>query len=54
MSKRSKIYHSTPVGCNAMYVEDVEDSFGKEHDTSELITFLNIQWIFNPEKVLES
>ena len=44
---------STPMGCNAMYVEDV----GDEKRTCTHIfphNFLNIQWIFNPEKVLES
>ena len=41
------------MGCNAMYVEDV----GDEKRTCTHIfphNFLNIQWIFNPEKVLES
>ena len=33
-------------GLNGMHVEDVEDVFAHN--------FLNIQWIFNPEKVLES
>ena len=37
---------STPMGCNTMYVEDVEDVFTNN--------FPNIQWIFNPEKVLKS
>ena len=43
---------STPMGCNAMYVEDV----GDEKRTCTHIfphNFLNIEWIFNPEKVLE-
>ena len=44
---------NTHKGCNAMYVEDVED--GKRTYTHILAhNFLNIQWIFNPEKVLES
>ena len=44
---------NTPKGCNAMYVEDVED--GKRTYTHILAhNFLNIQWIFNPQKVLES
>ena len=41
-----------PKGCNAMYVEDVED--GKRtyiHIFAH--NFLNVQKIFNPEKVLE-
>ena len=44
---------STPMGCNAMYVKDV----GDEKRTCTHIfphNCLNIQWIFNPEKVLES
>ena len=42
-----------PKCCNAMYVEDVED--GKEHtDTFYAHNFLNIEQIFNPQKVLES
>ena len=44
---------STPMGCNDMYVEDV----GDEKRTCTHIfphNFLNIQWIFNPENVLES
>ena len=44
---------NTPKGCNAMYVEDVED--GKRTYTHILAhNFLNTQWIFNPKKVLES
>ena len=44
---------NTHKGCNAMYVEDVED--GKRTYTHILAhNFLNIQWIFNPQKVLES
>ena len=41
---------NTPKGCNAMYVED-----GKRTYTHILAhNFLNTEWIFNPEKVLES
>ena len=44
---------NTPKGCNAMYVEDVED--GKRTYTHILAhNFLNTWWIFNPKKVLES
>ena len=44
---------NTPKGCNAMYVEDVED--GKRTYTHIFAhNFLNIQPIFNPQKVLES
>ena len=44
---------NTSKGCNAMYVKDVED--GKRTYTHILVhNFLNIQWIFNPKKVLES
>ena len=44
---------NTPKGCNAMYVEDVED--GKRTYTHIYAhNFLNIQPIFNPQKVLES
>ena len=44
---------STPKGCNAIYVGDIED--GKRTYTHILAhKFLNTQWIFNPEKVLES
>ena len=44
---------STPKGCNAMSVEDVED--GKRTYTHILAhNFLNTSWIFNPKKVLES
>ena len=44
---------NTPKGCNAMYVEDVED--GKATYTHIFAhNFLNIQRIFNPQKVLES
>ena len=42
-------WSSTPMGCNAMYVGDVED---KKHVLAH--NFLNIQQIFNSEKVLES
>ena len=53
MSKASKIDQITPKGCNAMYVEDVKD--GKRTYT-HIVTdnFLNIQPIFNPQKVLRS
>ena len=44
---------NTPKRCNAMYVEDVKD--GKKTYTHIFAhNFLNIQPIFNPEKVLES
>ena len=44
---------NTPKGCNAMYVEDVEDGKGTcIHIFAH--NFLNIQLIFNPQKVLES
>ena len=44
---------NTPKGCNTMYVEDVED--GKRAYTHIFAhNFLNIQLIFNPQKVLES
>ena len=44
---------NTPKGCNAMYVKDVED--GKRTYTHILAhNFLNIKWIFNLKKVLES
>ena len=44
---------NTPKGCNAMYVEDVED--GKRTSTHIFThNFLNIQLIFNLQKVLES
>ena len=44
---------NTPKGCNAMYVEDVED--GKRTYTHIFPhNFLNIQLIFNPQKVLRS
>ena len=44
---------NTHKGCNAMYVEDVED--GKRTYTHIFAhNFLNIQWIFNPQKVLRS
>ena len=42
---------NTPKGCNAMYVEDVEDGKGTyTHIFAH--NFLNIQLIFNPQKVL--
>ena len=41
---------NTHKGCNAMYVED-----GKRTYTHIFAhNFLNIQWIFNPQKVLRS
>ena len=44
---------NTPKGCNAMYVEDIED--GKRIYTPIFAhNFLNIQLIFNPQKVLRS
>ena len=44
---------NTPEGCNAMYVKDIED--GKRTYTHIFAhNFLNIQPIFNPQKVLES
>ena len=44
---------NTHKGCNAMYVEDVED--GKRTYTHIFAhNFLNIQPIFNPQKVLRS
>ena len=43
----------TPKGCNAVYVEDVKD--GKRTYTHTFAyNFLNIQPIFNPQKVLKS
>ena len=41
---------STPMGCNAMYVEDEKGTYTHIFPHH----FLNIQWIFYPEKVLES
>ena len=46
MSKMSKIMCIECNGLNGMHVEDVEDVFAHN--------FLNFQWIFNPEKVLEN
>ena len=43
----------TPKGCNAMYVEDVEDG-KRTYRHIYAHNFLNIQPIFNPQKVLES
>ena len=44
---------NTHKGCNAMYVEDVED--GKRTYTHIFAhNFLNIQLIFNPQKVFRS
>ena len=45
-----EVRSNTPKGCNAMYVED-----GKRTYTHIFVhNFLNIQPIFNPQKVLES
>ena len=44
---------NTPKGCNAMYVKDVEDG-KRTYKHIFAHNFLNIQPIFNPEKVLES
>ena len=53
MSKMLKIDQIHYKGCNAMYVEDVKD--GKRIYTHIFAhNFLNIQPIFNPEKVLGS
>ena len=38
---------------NAMFVETV-DTTVKTHPHNPAHNFLNIQWIFNPQKVLES
>ena len=44
---------NTPKGCNAMYVKDIKD--GKRTYTNIFAhNFLNIQPIFNPQKVLRS
>ena len=53
MLKTSKDRSNTPKGYNALYVKDVKD--GKRTYTHIFAhNFLNIQLIFNPEKVLES
>ena len=44
---------NTPKGCNAVYVEDIEDG-KKTYIHIFAHNFLNIQPIFNPQKVLES
>ena len=44
---------NAPKGCNAMYVEDVEDG-KRTYRHIYAHNFLNIQSIFNPQKVLES
>ena len=44
---------NTPKGCNAMYVEDVED-WKRTYTHIFAHNFLNTKWIFNPKKVLES
>ena len=44
---------NTPEGCNAMYVKDIKD--GKRTYTHILAhNFLNIELIFNQEKVLRN
>ena len=43
---------NAPKGCNAMYVKDVEDG-KRTHRHIYAHNFLNIQLIFNPQKVLE-
>ena len=44
---------NTHKGCNAMYVEDVEDG---ERTYTHIIAhnFINTQLIFNPQKILRS
>ena len=44
---------NAPKGCNTMYVEDVEDG-KRTYRHIYAHNFLNIQPIFNPQKVLES
>ena len=44
---------NTPKGCNAMYVEDIED-VKRTYTHIFAHNFLNIQPIFNPQRVLES
>ena len=44
---------NAPKGCNAMYVEDVEDG-KRTYRHIYANNFLNIQPIFNPQRVLES
>ena len=44
---------NAPKCCNAMYVEDVEDG-KRTYRHIYAHNFLNIQLIFNPQKVLES
>ena len=44
---------NAPKGCNAMYVKDVEDG-KRTYRHIYAHNFLNIQPIFNPQKVLES
>ena len=52
-AKDIKDRSNTPEGCNAMYVKDIKD--GKRTYTHIFAhNFLNIQPIFNPEKVLKS
>ena len=49
---------NTPKGCHAMYVEDVEDkkTYAYTYTYIHIFAhnFLNISWIFNLKKVLES
>ena len=44
---------NTPKGCNAMYVKDIKDE-KRTYTHIFAHNVLNIQLIFNPEKVLES
>ena len=44
---------NTPKGCIAMYVEDVKDE-KRTYTHSFAHNFLNIQPIFNPQKVLRN
>ena len=44
---------NTPKGCNAVYVKDIEDG-NRTYTHIFAPNFLNIQPIFNPQKVLES
>ena len=51
--KHVKDRSHTPKGCNTMYVEDIEDG-KRTYRHIYAHNFLNIQPIFNPQKVLES
>ena len=53
VSKMSKDRSNIPKCCNAMYVEDVEDG-KRTYIHIYAHNFLNIELIFNPQKVLES